>query len=288
VGDPKVFGQTLPGSPDDPGVYMESVHYLMKTVAGVPNLRPAWYFDVAQQGEGLNDVGVHLVDLVNWTLFPGQGVDHTKDIQISSGQAWPTVLTLANFQRVTGEPDFPEYLRPSVKDGTLQYVCNTLVGYTVRGIHVKLNVIWDWEAPPGGGDTHFAFFRGTKARIEIRQGKAEKGRPELYVVPSDPAQLKEIETAVSQRLAALGKDYPELGLKQQNGELKVLIPDRFRTTHEQHFGEVAHRFLGFLERPNSMPDWEKPNMLAKYWVTTQGVDLARRSPPKAAKRLAPQ
>jgi hypothetical protein len=30
---------------------LDGVHYLMKTVAGVPNLRPVWFFDVTQQGE---------------------------------------------------------------------------------------------------------------------------------------------------------------------------------------------------------------------------------------------
>ena len=51
---------------------MESVHHLMKMVAGSVNLRPAWFFDTAEQGEALADVATHLVDLVPWTLFPGQ------------------------------------------------------------------------------------------------------------------------------------------------------------------------------------------------------------------------
>ena len=53
---------------------MESEHYLYKYVAGVPLRRPPWFFDVEQQGEGLSDVGTHLVDLVPWVLFPGQAV----------------------------------------------------------------------------------------------------------------------------------------------------------------------------------------------------------------------
>jgi predicted dehydrogenase len=53
VNDPEVFGTLEPGTPDEPGVLMESVHYLLKSVAGVPNRRPAWFFDVRQQGEGL-------------------------------------------------------------------------------------------------------------------------------------------------------------------------------------------------------------------------------------------
>ena len=37
---------------DEPGVYMESVHYLMKVVAGAPNIRPAWFFDTRRAGRG--------------------------------------------------------------------------------------------------------------------------------------------------------------------------------------------------------------------------------------------
>ena len=36
VNDPAVFGTLLPGSEAEPAVYMESVHHLMKTVAGAP------------------------------------------------------------------------------------------------------------------------------------------------------------------------------------------------------------------------------------------------------------
>ena len=82
----------MPGTPDKPGVYMESVHHLMKMVAGAPNIRPAWFFDKDQQGEGMNDIGTHLVDLVPWTLFPEQAIDAEKESEILSAQRWPTLI----------------------------------------------------------------------------------------------------------------------------------------------------------------------------------------------------
>ena len=75
VMDAAVFGEIVPGTPAEPGVYIESVHHLMKVVSGAPNIRPTWFFDVTQQGEGLNDIGTHLVDLVQWTLSPDRAVD---------------------------------------------------------------------------------------------------------------------------------------------------------------------------------------------------------------------
>jgi predicted dehydrogenase len=92
VNDPAVFGQPLKGSPDDPAVYIESVHHLMKTVSGAPNIRPVWFFDTEEQGEGLNDIGTHLVDLVQWTLFPDRPVDYRTDVKVVSAYRWPTVI----------------------------------------------------------------------------------------------------------------------------------------------------------------------------------------------------
>ncbi len=66
---------------------MESVHYLMKVVAGAPNIRPPWFFDTAEQGEGFNDIGTHLVDLVQWTLFPDQAIDYRTDVERARGAA---------------------------------------------------------------------------------------------------------------------------------------------------------------------------------------------------------
>src|SRR5262249_33261350 len=121
VNDHATFGEPVAGTQADPGVYMESVHYLMKVVSGVPNIRPAWFFDTAEQGEGLNDIGTHLVDLVQWTLFPNKAIDYKKDVKVLAAQRWPTVIPESDFARVTGESKFPASLAPHIKDGKLDY-----------------------------------------------------------------------------------------------------------------------------------------------------------------------
>jgi predicted dehydrogenase len=290
VNDPAVFGARVPGTEADPAVYMESVHFLMKTVAGAPNIRPVWFFDSDQQGEGLNDIGTHLVDLVQWTLFPDQALDHQKDVRILAAQRWPTMISRADFRRVTRE-DFPAFLQPHVRDDRLEYFCNTLVSYAVRGMHVKLNVIWDWEAAPGAGDSHFAYYRGSKAWVEVRQGAAQKHRPELYVVPAAPADLgavMAVKAAVEKRIAALQARFPGVAVANEGAELRIAIPDALRVSHEEHFAQVTQRFLKHVRDRSTLPAWEKPNMLAKYRVTTEGTALARRSPPKPAERIAPK
>jgi predicted dehydrogenase len=288
VNDPAVFGRMLEGTPDDPAVYMESVHYLLKLVAGAPNMRPAWFFDNTQQGEGLNDVGTHLVDLVQWTLFPDQALDYRRDIKVLAAQRWPTTIDEAGFARVTGEKGFPAAFAPAVKDGRFDYFCNTLVSYTLRGIHIKLNVIWDWEPAPGSGDTHFAFYKGSRARVEVRQTQADRLRPELYVVPANAADHAEVLAAVRTRVAALQKDFAGVAVEERGGDIHVTIPDAFRVGHEAHFAQVTTEFLRFLRDRKALPEWERPNMLAKYYLSTTGTELSHQSPPRPAPRIAPR
>lgn len=260
VNDPGVFGSILPGSEQEPAVYMESVHHILKLVAGVPNLRPAWFFDIHEQGEALADVGTHLVDLVQWTLFPDSAIDHNADVRLLSASRWPTTLTAAQFRQVTGEAG----------DG-LDYYCNTRVSYAVRGVHTKLDVLWRWEAPPGTSDTHLAVYRGTKSRVEVRQDKEENYRPELYVVPG----TADVRQALEGKVASLARQYPGVAMEDRGADIRVTIPDEYRVGHEAHFAQVTKRFFEYLQQPDQFPAWENPNMLAKYAVSTKGVELSR-------------
>ncbi len=260
VQDREIFGTPLVGSVEEPGVLLESVHHLSKTVAGATLLRPVWFFDVRQQGEGLTDVGTHLVDLVPWTLFPGEAIDYRTEIQVLAGRRWPTVLSAANLQRITGEPAAE----------ALDYYCNTAIGYVLRGLHVKLNVLWNFEAPAGGGDTHLAAYRGTRSRVEVRQGPEEGYRPELFVVG-------DVHAAVRRRVAVLQDRFPGLDVVQDGDQSRIAIPERYRVGHEAHFAQVAAQFFEYLKNPADLPAWEKANQLAKYYVTTRGVEMARGS-----------
>jgi predicted dehydrogenase len=274
---PEVFGEIVKGSEQDPAIYIESIHHILKIVAGAPNIRPSWFFDVTQQGEGVSDVGTHLVDLVQWMVFPEQSIDYRKDINVLSGRRWPTVMTLDQFKRVTNEPKFPEFLGSTVKNEKLDYFCNGSMTYALRGVHAKLDVVWNYEAPPGGGDTHVAIFKGTKSRLEIRQGKEEGWKTELYVFPNNPAEKAEILAALKKKVDALQSRYPGVGIEEKGDKFKVVVPDKFRDGHEAHFAEVARRFLEYLKNPQAMPVWEKPNMLAKYYTTTKGLELSYRN-----------
>jgi predicted dehydrogenase len=267
VCDPEIFGAMEPGRAESPGVRARSLHNVMKMVAGVPLRRPAWFFDIEEYGEALADVGTHVVDLVEWTGFanaPGP-VDAASDVKAIAGRRWPLRLTAAQFLAVTG----------TARADDLDYYCNNQVRYTWRGVHVELEITWELEAPAGAGDVYEASFRGTRARVEIRQGAAEGHLPEVYLVPTG-ARMEDLLEAVRMRMAELQGRWPGLDVVEGKGELRLAIPRQFRVGHEAHFAQVANRFFEYVQAPGTLPAWERPNMIAKYAVTTGGVDLGRR------------
>jgi predicted dehydrogenase len=144
--DPEVFGDPVPGTRTDPGVTTASVHHIMKQVAGVPNLRPPWFFDITQQGESLADVGTHLVDRVHSTLFPEQAIDYQTDIRLHEASRWPTTLSASQFRQVTGEAGWPDYLEPRITEDALEYFCNNRLQYEIRGFTL--------QSKPGGTGRH--------------------------------------------------------------------------------------------------------------------------------------
>jgi predicted dehydrogenase len=269
-GDPALFGDQLPGTADEPGVAMVSVHHLLKQVAGVASLRPAWYFDIAEQGGALVDIATHLIDLTQRTLFPERAIDRAADIRIEDAHHWPTIVSLAQFRQVTGAPRWPDRLAPSIADDGLRYLCNGGLDYTLRGVRVRLEMRWNWEAPAGAGDTHRAIFRGTRARLEIRQAGSD--RRELVVVPQ-----ADIASALERRVAALQPLYPGVGAERQGDEWRVTIPDPYRLGHDGQFVALMRAVLDQVAQPDRRPVWESANLLAKYAVTTAGLAQAERS-----------
>lgn len=275
--DAEVFGPLQPGTPTEPGIVMTSVHSLMKKVAGVPLRRPAWFFDPTQQGEGLTDVGTHLVDLAFWLGYPEQALEYQRDVTFLSATRWPTLVSAAEFATITGEATFPAFLQDDVREGSLHYHCNNAVIWKLRDTHVRLDILWDVRAGAGTGDTHFARCRGERSILEIRQGKKEKYRPELYIRPHSRNQ--DLAAALTDWQHRLQGSYPGIGIEESGREYRVTIPERYRVGHEAHFAQVTQDFLAYVRGERRLPTWEKPNLLAKYHLTTTGVARGQPIPP---------
>jgi hypothetical protein len=99
--------------------------------------------------------------------------------------------------------------------------------------------------------------------------------PEVYISPK-PGDAARVLSAVDRRLKKLASQYPGLArTKDQQGRIHIVVPQALRIPDVEYFSLLAERFAGYIRRPDTLPKWEKPNLLVKYWVTTQGVKAAR-------------
>lgn len=271
--NPELFGELVDGSEKEPAVTVSSTHHFYKVVAGSPLIRPVWYYDVKQQGEGIVDVTTHLIDLIHWKCFPEQVVDYKTDINLLAAKHWPTTLTKEQFALSTGAADFPDFLMPCVKDSVLNVYANGSMLYQAKGKYIDLSVIWNFQAPEGTGDTHVCIIRGTNGTISILQGAEQGFVPKLYVEAGKKADKAAYRKALDQAVADLQTDYPGVTLHAEGGRLEIVVPKELQSGHEKHFSSVIRKYIGYLNR-GDMPAWEVPNMLTKYYLTTSAVEKA--------------
>jgi predicted dehydrogenase len=279
---PAIYGVQEKGSASRPGIVASSIHRWYKYVSGNALTRPAWFFDVSQQGEGIVDVMTHLVDLVQWGCFPDQTLDYKMDIRVDHARHWTTDLTLSQFKTITKLDTFPDFLRkylvgttalPRPQDSILKVYANGEIDYRLKGVYVQTTATWTYKAPTGADDTYNSLMRGSKASLVILQDSSVQYHPTLYIQPV--AGDLSYEQALTTGFAALQAKYPGITLKKEGTRWEVVIPDSYKEGHEAHFGRVTQKFLEYVKN-NDMPAWEVPNMIAKYYTTTAGLALARR------------
>lgn len=270
--DADLFGTWQVGTPSHPALRLRSVHYLKKTVSGRPLVRPWWWFDPEISGEAMADVGTHLADLSMWLIAPEQVIDYATQVQMLAADRSPLLLTQEQFGTLTGLAAFPPELRPYLTEGNLYHAGNNSATYTLRGVHVKLETEWEYESTVGG-DTHECVARGTKATISVRQPPG--ARPELFVAATDPADHAQTVERLRDRCDSLPRDFAGMSILDLGTEAQVLIPDAWRATHEDHFAAVMDEFVRYFHTPRAVPAWERPNALARYYITTKAVEMAR-------------
>jgi hypothetical protein len=68
--------------------------------------------------------------------------------------------------------------------------------------------------------------------------------------------------------------YDSLNIEEVNhSTLRINFPEKYRVSHEEHFGQVTARFLEFLKE-GKLPEWEVRGMITKYYTTTSALKLA--------------
>lgn len=86
--------------------------------------------------------------------------------------------------------------------------------------------------------------------------------------------MDSIKTAVAAQIKLLEKDMPGLSIQPTGDKIKLVIPVSLQEGHEAHFAQVMKKFLSYLEH-HTMPAWEVPNTIAKYYTTTKALEIAK-------------
>jgi predicted dehydrogenase len=267
---PEIFGAFEKGTVNDPAVVMKSEHNFYKYVSGSVVVRPGWFMDASQQGDGIVDVSTHLVDLVQWECFPEQALNYNKDISIDSARHWPTLMTISQFKTITKLDSFPSYFNKNRQnDSTINVWSNGEINYQIKGVHAKVSVIWEYQTA-SGNDTHYSLVKGTKANLEIKQGAEENYQSTLYIEPLD----KNFDP--SEAFKKIQSKYAGVELKKYGDVWQAIIPAKYKEGHEQHFARVTEKFLDYVKNKN-MPAWEVPNMITKYFITTKALEIASKN-----------
>ncbi len=246
----EIFGTLEKGSPENPAVVQENLHYYYKGIQ-----RPTWFFDVKQQGNGVTDETTHLADLVLWTCFPEQRVGYEKDIRIVSAKLWPTMITPAQFKKTTRVDAYPAFLAPYRKGSMLEVFSNGEIVSVIKNIHVRLTARWEVEPPAGKSDTHHSLLRGTRSTLIIKPGQPS----DLYIEPAAGVSLPVFEKKLRDHFGQLKRDYPFISLHRES--------DGWRITSQKRALEKTP----YITVPSRQ---ETDRMLAKYYITTQANRVA--------------
>ena len=257
------YGEQEKGTPDDPAVVKESVHHFCKIVNGAPLRRPTWYYDTTKQGEGIVDVATHMVDVIQWTLFPGERLA-CGDVEMRSAKEWPTQIQPEEFALSTG----------GTVNAPFDCLANGEFTYALKGVCCKIGVRWNFMAPKGTGDTNFSLMRGTKAEVFVRQGPAEGYKPVLYA-RSRRADDADFEASLRAALASLAAAHPGLGCEptDEKGLWRITYPPACDVSHEEQFSLVLNDFLAGVGKGGTDPN-EIDNLIVKYHTLVEAWKMA--------------
>ena len=264
---PHVFGELETGSHENPAIIKENTHHFYRIVGGRQLYRPPWYFDVRQHGEGIVDITIHMVDQIQWGCFPEQTIDYRKDIEMLSASRWPTPITRSQFAKITGVDEFPAYLAGDiVNDTVIQVYANGEMNYTLNGVHVRVGTRWYYSEAEDGGDASSTLVKGTRANIST-------GRSGFCIEPVNTGSMEDFEKILKRDFAAIQEKYPGVDLRKLDDCWQVVIPREYSA---DSITQVTEKYLQYLA-DGRIPDWEMPNLLARYYTTARALEKAKES-----------
>ncbi|MDP6342322.1 MAG: putative oxidoreductase C-terminal domain-containing protein [Alphaproteobacteria bacterium] len=262
---PSVFGALGAGT-ERPALEFTSRHHLLKLVGGRPLQRPAWFYDVTVQGDGLVDIQSHYVDQAQWIIAPEHRLQADRDVEIISAERWTTPVPLDLFRESTGEETFPEYLRPLVEGGQLQLACNGRIDYRLCGVRVRQHCEWGLREAVGGGDIQGFTARGETAELTIDHGPDTGFRPRMRLALDDD---RTIELALGQWRA----EFPGLEVRADDDGYLLGLPPASEAGHEDQFPLMLDQFLDLVDAAG-WPGELAARIRCRYTLLARALDFA--------------
>src|SRR5690606_24497394 len=97
-------------------------------------------------------------------------------------------------------------------------------------------------------------------------------KPTLYIEPLEETEA--YAQALEKALEKIQSAYPGVELEKSGTGWQVIIPEKYKVGHEAHFSQVTEKYIQFMNE-GSMPSWEVPGMLTKYYTTTKALEMAK-------------
>jgi hypothetical protein len=165
-------------------------------------------------------------------MLPGAGSRLSHRYQGDQRQALATQINPAQFANVTQLKLQIICARTCSATAACMFTRTAEINYTIKGVHAKVSVRWNFEAPKGAGDTHFSVMRGSRSSLTIRQGKAEGYQPVLAIEPAAKTAIPEFAAALELALPQVQEKYPGVGLKRTGTTWLVTVPASYHVGHE--------------------------------------------------------
>ena len=264
-----LFGEFIAGTLQQPAIEIASIHHLCKKVNGQPLRRPAWYYDIAVQGDGMVDIQSHMVEQAQWWVLDEDLCDFKQDIVINDAKRSSTPVPLDLFKESTGLDDYPDTLSAAVTNGVFHYPCNGQTNYQLRGIHVQQTAEWRQREPEAAGDMHHVVMRGHYCNLLVRQGPETQYQAEVHLQPlvdNFESRLKSERQQWQQRFPGLDYQSSEIGFR-------FIAPTDLDHGHESHFALVLNQFLDYLDA-GKIPDDVTSRIRSRYTLLAQARELA--------------
>jgi hypothetical protein len=265
IGTPSIFGG-LVGDTQRPALEFTSRHHLLKRVDDKPLKRPAWFYDIAVQGDGVIDIHSHYVDQAQWVIGDGHRFDIDRDVEILDAERWTLAVPLQIFQESTGELAFPDYLADAVNGDVLNLACNGRIDYRLRGIPVRHHCDWGLRELEGGTDLHAFTARGENAELSIRIG------PETGFKSQIRLRIRN-ETGLTSALKEWSRVTPGLQSSKSDDGYLLTIPPHASERHEAQFPKMLDQFLDLLDT-ETWPSELMARIRTRYTLLARAREMA--------------